>query len=97
MHRIAVRYGESPGPDPLARRALNQAGRSLLLAQASDWAFIMKTGTAVEYAQGRIRDHLARCHWLIDAVEAGTVDGARLAALETMDNIFPELDFRIWA
>jgi 1,4-alpha-glucan branching enzyme len=97
MHRMAVRYGESPGPDPLARRALNQAGRSLLLAQASDWAFIMKTGTAVEYAQGRIRDHLARCHWLIDAVEAGTVDGARLAALETMDNIFPELDFRIWA
>jgi 1,4-alpha-glucan branching enzyme len=78
-------------------RALNQAARSLLLAQASDWAFIMKTGTAVEYAQGRIRDHLARFHFLADAVERGEVDEQRLAALEAMDNIFPEIDFRIYA
>ena len=33
-----------------SRRALNQAARELLLAQSSDWAFIMKTGTMVEYA-----------------------------------------------
>ena len=31
-------------------RALNQAARELLLAQSSDWPFIMKTGTVVEYA-----------------------------------------------
>ncbi len=30
--------------DGLRRRALNQAVRELLLAQSSDWAFIMKTG-----------------------------------------------------
>jgi 1,4-alpha-glucan branching enzyme len=78
-------------------RALNQAARSLLLAQASDWAFIMRTGTAVEYAQGRVRDHLARFHFLADAVERGEVDEQRLAALEAMDNIFPAIDFRIYA
>ncbi|MGE3808952.1 MAG: glycoside hydrolase family 57 protein, partial [Gemmataceae bacterium] len=37
-------------PSALERRALNQAARELLLAQSSDWAFIMKTGTMVEYA-----------------------------------------------
>jgi 1,4-alpha-glucan branching enzyme len=78
-------------------RALNQAARSLLLAQASDWAFIMKTGTAVEYAEGRTRDHLARFHFLADAVERGEIDEGRLAALEAMDDIFPEIDFRIYA
>ena len=35
-------------PDHVQRRALNQAARELLLAQSSDWAFILKTGTMVE-------------------------------------------------
>ena len=39
--------------------------------RSSDWAFIMKTGTMVEYAEGRTRDHLARFHFLADAVERG--------------------------
>ena len=77
-------------------RALNQAARSLLLAQASDWAFIMKTGTAVEYAEGRTRDHLARFHFR----RRGRARGDRRAAgmaLEAMDDIFPDIDFRIYA
>jgi 1,4-alpha-glucan branching enzyme len=57
----------------------------------------MKTGTAVDYAQGRVRDHLARFHWLADAVEQHTLDAEHLIALEAMDNIFPDIDFRIYA
>jgi len=38
--------------------ALNQAARELLLAQSSDWAFIMRTGTMVPYAVRRTRSHL---------------------------------------
>src|SRR5262249_60236873 len=34
----------------VTRRALNQAARELLLAQSSDWAFIIKAGTMVDYA-----------------------------------------------
>lgn len=96
MQAIARAHKDAAHRSP-EERALNQAARSLLLAQASDWAFIMKTGTAVEYAQGRVRDHLARFHWLADAIESGTVDEERLAALEAMDNIFPNIDFRIYA
>jgi 1,4-alpha-glucan branching enzyme len=80
----------------LEGRALNQAARALLLAQASDWPFIMKTGTSVDYADGRVRDHLARFHWLADGIDAGRIDAAKLAALEAMDNIFPEIDYRVF-
>jgi 1,4-alpha-glucan branching enzyme len=96
MHALAGKHVEVDRRS-LVDRALSQAGRSLLLAQASDWPFIMKTGTSVEYAQGRVRDHLARFHALADDVERGSVDEPRLVALETMDNIFGDLDFRVWA
>jgi 1,4-alpha-glucan branching enzyme len=96
MQALASACADQPAGSP-ADRALRQAARSLLLAQASDWPFIMKTGTSVEYAHNRIRDNLARFHYLCDAVEAGSVDEGRLAALETMDAIFPDLDFRIYA
>jgi len=34
-----------PRAEGLASRALKQAARELMLAQSSDWAFIMRTGT----------------------------------------------------
>jgi len=40
----------------------------LLLAQSSDWAFIMKTNTTVEYAKKRTRDHVARFDYLYRAL-----------------------------
>ena len=75
---------------------MNQAARSLLIAQAFDWTFILKTGTSVEYSEKRIRDHLSRLQYLCDAVEQNQIDETRLAALEAMDNLFPFLDFRIF-
>jgi 1,4-alpha-glucan branching enzyme len=96
MEAAAKALRDVPEGSP-AERSLNQAARSLLLAQSSDWAFIMKTGTAVGYADSRIRDHLARFHALLDAVERDAIDVAELCALETMDNIFPTIDFRVYA
>jgi len=42
----------------LEHRACCQAVRELLLAQSSDWPFILTNRTVVEYAQSRIEDHL---------------------------------------
>lgn len=78
----------------LQERALNQALRSILLAQASDWPFIMKSGTTIEYANKRITDHLARFNYLYDSLRKGKIDERYLTALEIMDNIFPNIDFR---
>jgi len=79
---------------PLQRRALNQAARSILLAQASDWPFILKSGTTVDYANKRITDHLARFNYLHDSIRKNRINERYLTALEIMDNIFPDIDFR---
>ena len=76
------------------KRALNQAVRSILLAQASDWPFIMKSGTTAEYARKRITDHLARFNYLHESIRNNTIDARYLSALEFIDKIFPDIDFR---
>ncbi len=81
----------------LTERALNQAARELMLAQSSDWAFILTTRTVVPYATRRIREHLLRFNELHEMLTHGAIDAARLADLEARDNIFPDMDFRVYA
>jgi 1,4-alpha-glucan branching enzyme len=84
-------------PSPRERRAIDQAARELLLAQSSDWAFIMKTGTMVEYAKKRTRDHIARFDYLYRALTGQTALDERIVReFEERDNIFPELDYRVY-
>jgi predicted glycosyl hydrolase (DUF1957 family) len=42
----------------------------------------------------RITDHLARFNYLHDSIRKNAIDERYPLALETMDNIFPEIDFR---
>jgi 1,4-alpha-glucan branching enzyme len=95
MRELAQRY--AGGADDLTRRALNQAARELLLAQSSDWAFIMKTATAVKYACDRVKAHLSRFRRLDREISEGRIDGGWLADLEGRDNLFPELDYRLYS
>jgi 1,4-alpha-glucan branching enzyme len=78
----------------LADRAMKQAARELLLAQSSDWAFIMKTGTMVPYAVKRTKDHILRFTRLHDQIRAGQIDERFLANCEWRDNIFPNIHWR---
>jgi 1,4-alpha-glucan branching enzyme len=75
-------------------RALRQAARELLLAQSSDWAFIMKTGTTVPYATKRTKDHLLRFQRLYEGLRDHAVDERFLENTEWRDNLFPTLDWR---
>ncbi|MCX5692258.1 MAG: DUF1957 domain-containing protein [Candidatus Omnitrophica bacterium] len=84
--------GIEKGKNDLARRALNQAARELLLAQASDWPFIMKTGTMVEYAQKRVKLHINRFTHIYRDMLSGSVDREWLEAVESRDNIFSDMD-----
>lgn len=81
--------------DGLKKRALNQALRELLLAQSSDWAFIMATGTHVSYAQHRTKDHLLRFFKLAEDLKCDNIDEVFLRELESKDNIFPDIDYRV--
>ena len=84
----------------LYRRALNQCARELLLAQSSDWLFIITNGTMVDYAKKRIKDHIGRFTKLYEGLMADKLDKnyvAFLKDLEEKDCIFPEIDYRIYA
>lgn len=93
MEKLATTF-QGVKASPLQERTLNQAVRSLLLAQASDWPFIMTTGTTVEYATKRITDHLARFNYLRDSIRNNAINERYLSALEILDDAFPDADFR---
>jgi 1,4-alpha-glucan branching enzyme len=104
LHAAAERMAEMAGRWPdvattpaLRRRALRQACRELLLAQSSDWAFMMKAGTMVDYAGRRTQEHLLSFHRLYEEILRGDVDEAWLASLEARHNLFPELDYTVYA
>lgn len=94
MVELARRYET---PSETERRALNQAARELLLAQASDWAFIMKTGTMTEYAIRRTKEHVGRFTRLYTDLLSGQIDAEWLRAVEETDNLFPDIDYRVYA
>jgi 1,4-alpha-glucan branching enzyme len=104
LHEIAERMVELahafPNAEGLKRRALNQAARELMLAQSSDWAFIMRTGTTVHYATKRTIDHVSRFNRLYDGLKSGEIDdgfAVFLAEAENRDNPFPEIDYQVYA
>jgi len=94
MVELAQKYPQASG---LAERALNQAARELLLAQSSDWAFIMHAGTMVDYAVKRTKDHLVRFTRLYKDIRKGKINKNWLADIESKDNLFPHIDYRVYA
>jgi len=75
-------------------RLLRQAARSLLLAQSSDWTFHMGRSAGSAYCESRLRDQLARFRFLVGTLRGGRIRDEQLAALERMDNLFPDLELR---
>ncbi len=83
-------------PSPLAERTLPQLASELLLAQSSDWAFLIKTGTAKHYAAKRATDHIARFNKLYGRLKAKAIDAELLGDCETRDNLFPDLQWHYY-
>ncbi len=96
MTELADRFPQLP-QDQLLHRALKQAAREILLAQSSDWPFIMKTNTVVQYAQKRIKIHIARFMRLYGQILSGNIDAKWLESVESRDNIFPNINYRHFA
>ncbi len=82
--------------DGIRCRLLNQMARELLLAESSDWAFIMTTGTMVPYAHKRTKVHLRNFIKLEKMLEKNKIDENFLKTCAERNNIFPHIDFRIY-
>ena len=93
--RMTELVKQYPNVNGITKRALNQALRELLLAQSSDWAFILGAGTHTEYATRRIKDHLLKFGRLYDDIKGDSLDYNWLEDIEYKDNIFPNIDYRV--
>ncbi|MFA6142028.1 MAG: 1,4-alpha-glucan branching protein domain-containing protein [Candidatus Omnitrophota bacterium] len=101
MHKMVERMVEVATANVHAKgllcRALNQMARELLLAQSSDWAFIMKTGSHVPYAVARFREHTEHFTELYNDIKQGTLEEEYIRRLEDKYNIFPDIDYSVYS
>ena len=93
MVELANKFPIANGP---LQRALNQAARELLLAQSSDWPFLISRQTAVPYAIRRFRGHIQRFHQLREQILPQVIDEGWLQMIESQDSLFPRLDHRVF-
>jgi 1,4-alpha-glucan branching enzyme len=75
---------------------LEQAARELLLAQASDWQFIISTGAVADYAERRFTGHCEDAERLVEALVSGDAEAlatahSTAAELRRRDDLFPEV------
>jgi len=89
MTRMAEEYTSAK---EIEKRVIRQAMRELLLAESSDWAFIITTATAVEYARQRTLVHIERFNSLFEMLLSGNIDEGYLGDIEYKDNIFPQIN-----
>lgn len=93
MVRLATDYSEV---NELQKRVLNQAARELMLAESSDWPFIISHHTTVAYAIGRVNKHISNFNKLYEMITLNKIDEVWLKGLEDINNIFPEIDYKIY-
>jgi 1,4-alpha-glucan branching enzyme len=77
-----------------ARPILAQAARELLLAQASDWQFIISTGEVADYATRRFNGHCDDLERLLATLrKGGDLNAGRTLAedLRLRDDVFPDI------
>ncbi|MEZ5428836.1 MAG: 1,4-alpha-glucan branching protein domain-containing protein [Pyrinomonadaceae bacterium] len=83
-------------PNEIEWRILNQLARELLLAQSSDWAFQIYQGTTVQYSSRRFQSHIHRFNLLAKMIDTKEFNHDLLAEIERRDNIFAEIDYRVY-
>jgi len=93
MVELAERFSEDSG---LKERALNQAARELLLAQASDWPAMLKRQEHTAYARTQLEGALRNFTTIYEALGSSHIDTEWLTVLERRHNIFPGINYRIF-
>jgi len=93
MCELAQKFPNAKG---ILKKALNQCARELLLAQSSDWLFIITHGTMVDYAKKRIKDHIGRFNKLYEQINSNNIDEDYLKYISKMDSNFPFINYKIY-
>lgn len=100
LHHGANELRESikvnPAASGLIKRGLQQAMRELLLAQSSDWAFMVGCETTAEYGQKRIENHILTLNRLLSSIKNGEIEEGWLDMVESMHSSFRNIDYRVF-
>ena len=57
---------------------------------------LLQTGTMVDYAKKRIKDHVGRFTKLYNEIMSDTIDENYLKDISEKDVIFPDIDYKIY-
>ncbi len=93
MIELAERFPDDAG---LKERALNQAAREVLLAQASDWAGILHQRHSAEYARNSVESCVKNFITIYESLGSNHISTEWLTALERKHNIFPDINYRVF-
>lgn len=94
MCELAKKYQDHVGYESV--RVLNQMARELLLAQSSDWAFLMTTKTAVEYSENRTKEHIHNFYKLKEMLDQKMINTYILDEVEEKNSIFNFISYKIF-
>jgi 1,4-alpha-glucan branching enzyme len=93
MIELAERFPDNTG---LKERALNQAAREILLAQASDWPGMLYRQESTEYARNQLESALRNFTTIYEALGSNHISTEWLTNLERRHNIFPNINYRVF-
>ena len=93
MTELADKFSENSG---LKERALNQAARELLLAQASDWPGFLHNQECTEYAKNQAESALRNFTTIYESLGSSRISTEWLTDLERRHNIFPNINYRVF-
>ena len=93
MVELAQRFPDDSG---LNERALNQAARELLLAQASDWPKLLYRQESTEYVRAQLEDALRNFTTIYESLGSTYISTEWLTKLEKRHNVFPHINYRVF-
>ena len=93
MVEMVERFPDNTG---LKERALNQATRELLLAISSDWPKMLYNQENTDYAHSRIESSLRNFTTIYEALGSNYISTEWLTQLEKRNNIFPNINYRVF-
>jgi 1,4-alpha-glucan branching enzyme len=96
MDRMVELAEHFPDDTGLKERALNQAAREILLAQASDWPKMLYHQESTEYARARIENALRNFTTIYEALGSNYISTEWLTTLERRHNVFPHINYRVF-
>ncbi len=94
MLELADRF---PNESGLRERILNQGARESLLSMSSDWPLLLRSGQSSSFARRQIEESVGNFTRIYEMLCANTVDTEWLTSLEKKNNLFPEINYRVFS